>query len=156
MRPRFDHRELAWVAGHLHHQRVVGYPDLIAAGTLKQPIARTALRISCAMATSWALIAALQPHQPWLDDPLNGGATADERRDTLATFARHSRAAAQAAPYDDDLAGIADAVDMLIGWEDADPSARFLADMTIELRARAVADRAAARPIQPLTYGIAA
>ncbi len=156
MRPRFDHRELAWVAGHLHHQRVAGYPDLIAAGTLKLPIARTALRISCAIATSWMLIATLQPDQPWLANPATGGATADERRETLATFARHSRAAAQAAPYNDDLAGIADAVDVLIAWEDADPSARFLANMTIELRARAAADHAATDPVHHFTYGIAA
>lgn len=156
MRPRFDTRELAWVAGHLHHQRVVGYPDLIAAGTLKPQVAHTALRISCAVATSWALIAALQPDQSWLSDPDNGGATADERRDTLATFARHSRAAAEKAPHDDELGAIADAVDVLIGWEDADPPARFLADMTIELRARAAADRAAPHPVHYFTYGIAA
>jgi hypothetical protein len=156
MRPRFDHRDLAWVAGHLHHQRVVGYPELIAAGRLKSQVAHTALRISCAIATSWHLIAALEPDQPWLSDADQGGATPDERRDTLATFAKHTRAAAERVPHDDDLAGIADAVDVLIAWEEAQPSARFLATMTIELRARAAADRAAPRPVHQFTYGIAA
>ncbi|WP_018250805.1 hypothetical protein [Sphingomonas melonis] len=146
MQPRFDRRQLAWVAGHLHHQRVVGYPDLIAAGTLKLHVARNALRISCAIATDWWLIAMVQPHQPWLDDPAQGGSTADERRDTLAAFARHARAAAQAAPYDDLLGEIADAVDVLIASEDVHPSPRFLADMTIELRDRAAADRARTVP----------
>ena len=146
MQPRFDRRQLAWVAGHLHHQRVVGYPDLIAAGMLKPHVARNALRISCAIATGWWLIAMVQPHQPWLDDPAQGGATPDERRDTLVALARHARSVAQAAPYDDLLTEIADAADVLVASEDVHPSPRFLADMTIELRARAAADRARTAP----------
>lgn len=153
MQPSFDRRQLAWVAGHLHHQRVVGYPELIAAGTLKLHVARNALRISCAIATGWLLIATLQPHHPWLDDPAQGGATADERRGTLAALARHARATAQAAPYDDLLNEIADAVDVLLASEDVHPSPRFLADMTIELRACAAADR---RPAHPHIMDLAA
>lgn len=143
--PRFlhDRPALAAVAAYLHQQRVVGYPELIAAGKLSQNKADRALRISNAIAADWAAIAAIEPAPAWLGDPDQGGAYKWERVETLTAMAIRTRTAADVAPEDDRLRDIADCVDVLLLWEARQPSARWLADMTIELRARAAADRAA-------------
>lgn len=146
--PRFEHDRpgLASVIAYLHQQRVVGYPDLIAAGKITQAAADKALRISNTLAADWAAIAALEPAPAWLADPSRGGAFKWERVETLNAMAIRTRTASDANPEDGRLRDIADAVDTLIWWEGKEPSARWLADMTIELRARAAADRASRSP----------
>jgi hypothetical protein len=148
-----DRPALAWVAGHLHQQRVVGYPDLIADGRLTQAAADRALRISNAIAADWAAIAAVAPAPVWIDNVEQGGAHKWERINTLAGMADRTRAASDGKPDDDELRAIADCVDALLWWETERPSARFLADLTIELRARAAADRASS---SPANIGVAA
>jgi hypothetical protein len=143
--PRFMHDRpaLAAVAAYLHQQRVVGYPDLIAAGKISQAAADRALRISNAIAADWAAIAAIEPAPDWIADPDRGGAFKRERIEALGAMAIRTRTAADEDPAHDRLRALADCVDALLWWEDRHPSARWLADMTIELRARAAADRAA-------------
>lgn len=143
-----DRRALAWVAGHLHQQRVVGYPDLIADGRLTQAAADRALRISNAIAADWAAIAAVAPAPDWIHDVERGGAHKWERINTLAGMADRTRAVADDKPDDEELCAIADCVDALLWWETEKPGARFLADLTIELRARAAADRAVSTPVR--------
>lgn len=148
-----DRRALAWVAGHLHQQRVVGYPDLIAEGRLTQAAADRALRISNAIAADWAAIAAVAPAPGWIDDVEQGGAHKWERIQTLSGMADRTRAVADDKPEDAELCAIADCVDALLWWETEKPCARFLADLTIELRARAAADRASS---STANFGVAA
>lgn len=142
--PRYHHDRpaLSWVAGFLHQQRVVGYPGLIAEGTISQAAADRALRISNAIAADWTAIAELQPEPDWIHDITRGGAHQRERIDTLTAMATRCRATAAAKPDDPELSAIADVADALLWWETQRPSARFLADMTIALRARAAGDRA--------------
>lgn len=146
--PRFGHDRpaLAAVAAYLHQQRVVGYPELIAASKLSQAATDRALRISNAIAADWAAIVAYAPAPDWLTDPKRGGAFKWERVDTLNAMAIRTRTAADVAPEDERLCAIADCVDALLWWEGRQPSARWLADMTIELRARAATERAARLP----------
>ena len=143
LRWRDDHELLAAVAAHLHQQRVDGYPELVAAGKLSQRSADAGIRIMGAVARGWAAIVAIEPEPAGLHDPFQGGAHAWERVDTFIDRAIRARAIADAHPDDVETVGLADAIDTLLWWETASPSARWLVDMTIELRARAAADRAA-------------
>jgi len=153
--PRYHHDRpaLSWVAGFLHQQRVVGYPDLISDGTITQATADRALRISNAIAADWTAIAELQPEPDWIHDVDRGGAHQRERIDTLTAMATRCRRTADSKPDDAELGAIADVADALLWWETQRPSARFLADMTIALRARAATDRAA---FSPASLGAAA
>lgn len=149
IRPRWkdDHALLAAVAAYLRDQRADRYPALVTAGRLDPRAAADGIRIVSAIAASWAAIVAFEPEPVGAHDPDTGGAWTFERIDTLRDIAIRTRAAADAAPGEFEIAGLADAVDTLLWWETAQPSARQLADATIEGRARAASARLAQSPV---------
>ncbi|WP_267382203.1 MULTISPECIES: hypothetical protein [unclassified Sphingomonas] len=145
MRPRWhnDHELLAAVARRLLAQRVEGYPALVDAGRLSPAAADAGIRIMRAVAIGWRLIAAIEPEPEWLGDPEREGAWPFERVASLTIAARSARVAADTSYGDPEAIGFADAVDALLWWETAEPSARWLTDTTRALRAQAAADRGA-------------
>lgn len=160
MRPRWhnDHRTLAAVARHLHAQRAAHYRRLVWDRQLSRTKALDGLRVMRTIARTWRAIADLQPEPFGVDCPDTGGVWPFERVAHLTIAARHARAAADAAPADYQIVGFADAIDTLLWWESQQPSARFLADATLALRAQAGAERAARPTPQSnhYTMGVAA
>lgn len=162
MQPRWrnDYELLAAVAATIHAGRAQRYPTMVLRDELSQDEADRGIRVMAAIAADWRACAVFEAAPDWLDDPARGGAHPFERVNELAAAARRARAAADD-PHDFEKVGFADAIDTLIWWETATPSARWLIDTTIALRAREAArhaDRVAARPIQsPLfNLGVAA
>lgn len=137
----FDHRTLAHVAVYLHRQRAEQYPALVDAGALTPEAARAGLRIARAIAADWRAIARLEPEPDWLWDADRGGAYGFERRNTLTDMAIRAREIATADPSAD-RSDLADAIEALLASETARPSARWLVDTTLALRAQAAAHRA--------------
>ena len=123
-----DHALLAAVAEKVHADRLRGYPALVDAGTLSPASAATGIRVMFAIAAGWRAIADVQPEPDWIHDPETGGAWPYERRAHLTAAARRPRAAAIDAPDDFEVVGFADAIDTLLWWETASPTARCIAD----------------------------
>ena len=144
-----DHHLLAAVARHLHAQRAVHYPRLVVEGRLSRARALDGLRIMRTIARSWRAIAELRPEPVGAHDPDQGGAWPFERIQHLTVTARHARAQADAAQGNRQAADLADAIETLLWWETARPSARWLVDTTLAGRRQAdacpivTADRAA-------------
>ncbi|TCP99883.1 hypothetical protein C8J46_10221 [Sphingomonas sp. PP-F2F-A104-K0414] len=174
--PRWQHdyELLACVATRLHVQRIVGYPEVVHAGRMTARAAADGIRVMGTIACTWWAIAEGHPEAHWTQDPDLGGAWLYERIAALTIAARHPRAEAIELPNDYDFVGFADAIDTLIWWETAQPSARLIADCNRELRmpARPAAispippvapaprpspiARAASRAGQPFLFGVAA
>ena len=129
-RPRWhtDHELLAAVANRLHAQRVAGYPELVAAGTLSQAKADAGIRVIGAIAAGWSAIARLELEPADLYNGDAGGAWPSERVAALSVAARAARTKADELASDFEIVGFADAVDTLIWWETAQPDARWIAD----------------------------
>jgi len=125
VRWRNDYELLACVASRLHVQRIVGYPDLVETNRMTPAAAADGIRIMGTIACSWWAIAERQPEQPWIHDPELGGAWPYERIAALTIAAKRPRAAAADLPNDFEIVGFADAIDTLIWWETARPSARL-------------------------------
>lgn len=144
-----DHHLLASVARHLHAQRAAYYPRLVVESRLSRAKALDGLRIMRTIARSWRAIAELRPEPVGAQDPDQGGAWPFERVQHLTVAARHARAQADAAEGNVQAADLADAIETLLWWETARPSARWLVDTTIAGRRQAnacpiaMADRAA-------------
>jgi hypothetical protein len=160
MPPRWfkDHALLAAVARYLYRQRRDTNRALVEAGTLDSATAETGIRVMRAIAAGWQALAAIAPEPDGLHDGDGHGAWAWERVDALQAASIVARTAADAVPHDFEVTGFADAVDTLLWWETAKPSARFLVDTTIALRAQAAARRAStpAGHGQPSLFGVAA
>lgn len=174
--PRWQHdyELLACVATRLHAQRIDGYPKLVHAGRMTADGAADGIRVMGTIACSWWAIAEGHPEARWTQDPDLGGAWPYERVAALTIAARRPRATAIELPNDYDVVGFADAIDTLIWWETARPSARLIADCNRELRMAArpaaitpIATVAAAprppaiaqvasRAGQPFLFGVAA
>ncbi len=152
MQPRWrnDRWLLAVVAAAIHAGREQGYPSRVARGEMTQPEADRAIRVAGAIAADWLAIAALEAAPDWTDNPAQGGAWPWERGEELAAASQRARAAADEDPNNFERVGFADAIDTLIWWETASPSARWLADTTIALRAQATAQT------ETFTLGVAA
>lgn len=151
-----DHKLLAAVAKYLVAVEATQLGQLVDVDLLTADAAREQLRPLRRVAAGWRALAAIEPEPDHLYDGDRGGAWPFERRQALDTALANARARADAAPHDVELAGITDAVATLLWWETATPSARFLVDTTIALRARAATD-AADRAAQPaFTFGVAA
>jgi hypothetical protein len=159
-RPRWfnDHTLLAAVARHLYRQRRDTNRALVEAGTLDSAKAETGTRVMRAIAAEWRALAAIEPEPAGLRDGDGQGAWAFERVAALEAASIVARTAADLAPTDPEVTGFADAVDTLLWWETAKPSARFLVDTTIALRAQANARRAliSANAGQTSLFGVAA
>jgi|GEM_PF-6899837 len=121
-----DYELLACVASRLHVQRIVGYPDLVETNRMTPATAADGIRIMGTIACSWWAIAERQPEQAWIYDPELGGAWPYERIAALKVAAKRPRAAAIDLPNDFEIVGFADAIDTLIWWETARPSARLI------------------------------
>ena len=149
MPPRWQHdfELLACVASRLHAQRIVGYPSLVDAGRMTAGEAADGIRIMGAIACSWWAIAEGRPEAEWTQDPDLGGAWPYERSASLAIAAPRARSAAIELPNDFEIVGFADAIDTLIWWETAQPSARLIADCNRALRTPA--PRQSAAPAAP-------
>lgn len=130
MPPRWQHdyELLACVATRLHAQRILGYPEVVHAGRMTANAAADGIRVMGTIACTWWAIAEGQPEAPWAQDPDLGGAWPFERVAALTIAARRPRAAAIELPNDYEVVGFADAIDTLIWWETARPSARLIAD----------------------------
>ncbi len=165
MPPRWQHdyELLACVATHLHAQRILGYPEVVHAGRMTAGAAADGIRVMGAIACTWWAIVENQLEALWTQDPDLGGAWPYERIAALTIAARRPRAAAIELPNDYEAVGFADAIDTLIWWETARPSARLIADCNGTPRspaapiARAVASPPTASPAgQPFLFGVAA
>ncbi len=176
MHPRWQHdyELLACVATRLHAKRILGYPEVVHAGRMTADAAADGIRIMGTIACTWWAIAEGQPEASWTQDPDLGGAWPFERVAALTIAARRARAAAIELPNDYEVVGFADAIDTLIWWETARPSARLIADCNRGLRMPAhpaaippiatvtPASRplaiapAASRAGQPFLFGVAA
>ncbi len=174
VRWQHDYELLACVATRLHSQRIIGYPDVVHAGRMTARAAADGIRVMGTIACTWWAIAEGQPEALWTRDPDLGGAWPYERIAALTIAARRPRTTAIELPNDYEVVGFADAIDTLIWWETARPSARVIADCNRELRmpARpsattsiapvAPASRpspiapAASRAGQPFLFGVAA
>jgi hypothetical protein len=148
MPPRWQHdyELLACVATRLHARRILGYPQLVDAGRMTADAAADGIRVMGTISCTWWAIAEGQPEPQWTQDADAGGAWPYERVAALTIAARRPRAAAIELPNDYDVVGFADAIDTLIWWETARPSARLIVDCNRELRMPA---RPAAIPIAP-------
>ena len=129
-----DHELLACVASQLHVLRITGYPELVDAGRMTAIAAADGIRIMGTIACTWWAIVDAQPEAAWTQDPALGGAWPYERLHALTVAARRPRAAAIEWPDDYEIVGFADAIDTLIWWETAQPSARLIADCNRALR----------------------
>jgi len=129
-----DHELLACVASQLHALRITGDPELVDAGRMTPLAAADGIRIMGTIACTWWAIVDGQPEAAWTQDPELGGAWPYERLHALTVAARRPRAAAIELPNDYEIVGFADAIDTLIWWETAQPSARLIADCNRALR----------------------
>lgn len=129
-----DHELLAYVASQLHALRITGYPELVDTGRMTPIAAADGIRIMGTIACTWWAIVDGQPEAAWTQDPELGGAWPYERLHALTVAARRPRAAAIELPNDYEIVGFADAIDTLIWWETARPSARLIADCNRALR----------------------
>ncbi len=121
-----DYELLACVASRLHVQRIIGYPDMVETSRMTLAVAADGIRVMGAIACSWWAIAERRPEQAWIHDPELGGAWPYERVAALTIAAKRPRAAAIDLPNDFEIVGFADAIDTLIWWETARPSARLI------------------------------
>lgn len=163
-----DYELLACVASRLHVQRIVGYPDLVETNRMTPAVAADGIRIMGTIACSWWAIAERQPEQAWIHDPELGGAWPYERVAALTIAAKRPRAAATDLPNDFEIAGFADAIDTLIWWETARPSARLIVGpcgavliaepvaLTAPAKHATLAAQPAPRAGQPFLFGKAA
>jgi hypothetical protein len=136
MTPRWQHdyELLACVAMQLHAQRIVGYPEVVHVGRMTASAAADGIRVMGTIACTWWAIAEGQLEAHWTQDPELGGAWPYERIAALTIAARRPRATAIELPNDYEVVGFADAIDTLIWWETARPSARLIADCNREIR----------------------
>lgn len=107
---------------------------MVHAGRMTTRAAADGIRVMGTIACTWWAIADGQPEALWTQDPDLGGAWPYERVAALTIAARRPRAAAIELPNDYEVVGFADAIDTLIWWETARPSARLIADCNRELR----------------------
>jgi hypothetical protein len=126
LRWQHDYELLACVATRLHVQRIVGYPELVHAERMTAVAAADGIRIMGTIACTWWAIAEGAPEAEWTQDPDLGGAWPYERIAALHVAARRPRAAAIELPNDYETVGFADAIDTLIWWETARPSASLI------------------------------
>jgi hypothetical protein len=100
----------------------------IAQGTSSADQIGQDLRVAKAIAAEWDSIAEYRPEPGWLRDPRAGGAFPGERQALLQAMLIRAQSLAPQ---------MVEAIESLIWWETAQPSARILVEMTLELRARA-------------------
>ena len=129
-----DHELLACVASQLHALRITGYPELVDTGRMTPIAAADGIRIMGTIACTWWAIVDGQPEAAWTQDPELGGAWPYERLHALTVAARRPRAAASELPNDYEIVGFADAIDTLIWWETAQPSACLISNCNRALR----------------------